>query len=412
MPIADLLDRFRPGASVYLPGATGESLALAQALAADPDRLRGVEVTSCLLPGMNGVDYAGLAPDARLTVFMLPAATRKSFAQGRVRLLPLAYSAIARHIAAAAFDVAIAHVAPPDAGGRASFGIAADFSPIAWNAARQRIAIVNPHMPSMRRGSSIALAEADLVVELDGPLVEVAPARPDATARAIAGRVAALIPHGAAVQVGIGGAPAALWAALGDHRGLRLRSGLASEELLALADRGALASDGHVAGIAAGSEGFYRTLADRDLIRFADTRETHDAGRIGREERFFAANSALEVDLFGQVNLEWQGGRPVSGAGGAPDFAAAGIGSPGGRSITMLPATAKGGTISRIVARLSSPSVSLPRNLADVVVTEHGVADLRHASLDARAEALIAIADPTMRDVLAEQWRSLRTAMA
>ncbi|QTH21140.1 acetyl-CoA hydrolase [Rhizorhabdus wittichii] len=412
MPIADLLDRFRPGASVYLPGATGESLALADALTADPGRLRGVDVTSCLLPGMNGVDYAGLAPDARLTIFMLPAATREAFAQGRVRLLPLAYSAIARHIAAASFDIAVAHVAPPAADGRASFGIAADFSPIAWSTARQRIAIVNPHMPSMRRGPAIALAEADLVVELDGPLIEVAPARPDATARVIAGHVAALIPDGAAVQVGIGGAPAALWAALGDHRGLRLRSGLASEELLTLADRGALAPDGHVSGIAAGSEGFYRALADRDLIRFADARETHDAGRIGREERFFAANSALEVDLFGQVNLEWQGGRPVSGVGGAPDFAAAGIASPGGRSITMLPATAKGGAISRIVARLSAPSVSLPRNLADMVVTEHGVADLRHASLDGRAEALIAIADPAMRDMLAEQWRSLRAAMA
>ena len=412
MRVADLLDRFRPGTSVYLPGATGESLALAEALAADPDRLRGVHVTSCLIPGMNAVDYAGLTPDARLTTFMLPPAARASFAQGKVDLLPIAYSGIARHIAGAGFDIAVAHVAPADATGRASFGIAADFSPIAWGAARQRIAIVNPRMPTMRQGPSIALAEADLVIEIDGPLVEVAPARPDATAQAIAGHVAALIPDGAAIQVGIGGAPAALWAALADHRGLRLRSGLASEELLMLADRGALAADGHLTGIAAGSEAFYRALAERGLIRFSDTRETHDVGVIGREERFFAANSALEVDLFGQVNLEWQGGRPVSGVGGAPDFAAGGIASPGGRSITMLPATARGGTISRIVPRLSGPAVSLPRNLSDLVVTEHGVADLRAASLDKRAEALIAIADPAMRDALATAWSSLRSAMA
>lgn len=412
MRVADLLDRFRPGTSAYLPGATGESLALADALAADPDRLRGVHVTSCLIPGMNAVDYAGLAPDARLTTFMLPPAARESFAQGKVQLLPLAYSGIARHIAGAGFDIAVAHVAPADATGRASFGIAADFSPIAWGAARQRIAIVNPRMPAMRRGPSIALAEADLVIELEGPLVEVAPARPDAVAQAIAGHVAALIPDAAAIQVGIGGAPAALWSALADHRGLRLRSGLASEELLMLADRGALAADGHLTGIAAGSEAFYRALAERDLIRFSDTRETHDAGAIGREDRFFAANSALEVDLFGQVNLEWQGGRPVSGVGGAPDFAAGGIASPGGRSITMLPATARGGSISRIVPRLSGPAVSLPRNLADLVVTEHGVADLRAVSLDKRAEALIAIADSAMRDELATAWSALRTAMA
>ena len=412
MHLTDFFHRLRPGTLLHLPGTTGESIALAHAMAADPDRLRGVHVTSCLLPGMNAIDYARLAPDTRLTTFMLPAAMRDSFAQGRVRLLPLAYSAIARHVAGAGFDIAVAHVAPPGADGRASFGIAADFSPIAWGAARQRIAILNPQMPAMPRAPSIELAEADLVIELESPLVEVAPARPDAAARAIAAQVAALVPDGAAVQIGIGGAPAALWAALAGHRGLRLRSGLASEELLTLADRGALATDGHITGIAAGSTAFYRALAERDLIRFQDTRDTHDAGRIGREERFFACNSALEVDLFGQINLEWQGGRPISGVGGAPDFAAAGIASPGGRSITMLPATARGGTISRIVARLSAPAVSLPRNLSDLVVTEHGVADLRAASIDERAEALIAIADPAMRDRLADEWRGLRATMA
>lgn len=408
--ITDILDLLTPGTCAYVPGATGEIIALAQAMADDPTRMADVELVSCLLPGMNAYDYAG-APGATLTTFLLPPPSRGSFAAGRVRLLPLSYSSIARYLAGMSLDVAVAHVAPPVATGRASLGIAADFTPIAWARARRRVALVNPLMPTMPRGPSIALADADVVVECPSPLVEVAPARPDATAMVIAGHVAGLIADGAAVQIGIGSAPSALWAALSDHRRLRLRSGLASEELIALADGGALLGDGHIAGIAAGRAAFYQELAARDLVRFADTRETHDAAQIGREPDFIACNSALEVDLLGQINLEWQAGRPVSGVGGALDFAMAGHASPGGRSITMLPATARGGSISRIVARLAAPAVSLPRSLADTVVTEHGIAELRHASLDERARALIAIADPAMRDTLAAEWAQMRAAM-
>jgi acyl-CoA hydrolase len=403
-----LLDRLRPGTSIYLPGATGESIALGKLLSVDVERLRGIAVTSCLLPGMNSFDFIGCSEDIQLTTFMLPPSLHPAFATGRVRLMPLAYSGIARHIAAMELDIAVVHLSPPDNDGWASCGIAADFAPIAWAAAKQRVAIVNPAMPAMPRGPSLPLAQADLIVEIEGPLVEISAARQDDVAHAIAGRVATLIPDHASLQIGIGAAPAALWAALADHRGLRLRSGMVGEELLMLADRGALAADGHVAGIAVGSQSFYGRLAERDLVRFGDTRETHDSAGIAREARFFAVNSALEVDLFGQINLEWQGGRPVSGVGGAPDFAAAGLASAGGRSIMMLPATARGGTISRIVSCLSGATVSLPRNLADMIVTEHGVADLRGASLDDRADALIAIADPLWRDALSDQWRTLR----
>lgn len=146
-------------------------------------------------------------------------------------------------------------------------------------------------------------------------------------------------------------------------------------------------------------------------MRLADTLETHDSRAIGMESDFFAANSALSVDLFGQVNLEWQGTRIASGVGGAPDFASAALASPGGSAITMLPSTARCGSISRIVAKLDITTVSLPRNLADVVATEHGVAHLRNLSMEERADALIAIADPAFRDELSDQWRALRDTL-
>jgi acyl-CoA hydrolase len=124
-----------------------------------------------------------------------------------------------------------------------------------------------------------------------------------------------------------------------------------------------------------------------------------------------ALNSALEVDLFGQANLEWRSGRLASGLGGAPDFAAAARRSEGGRAVLALPSTAKGRTLSRIVARLDAPTVSIPRDDTDLVITEHGVADLRGTGLDERAEALIAVADPGHRAHLAEAWDTLRRRM-
>lgn len=415
MTLAPILDAFRSGNRIYLPGATGEILALTKALAAEPDRMDGVEVVSCLLPGMNQCDYAGLHERARLTCFLLPPIARDSFAAGRTSVLPLSYFGAAGYLQNdAGLDVAIVQVAAPlpGEGRKASVGIAADFTTIAWNAARVRIAIVNPLMPAMLRGPQIDLSEADLVVEVESALVEVAGVEPDSVGQAIAIHAAKLIPDGAALQVGIGSAPAALWRALGDRKNLRLRSGLASEDLLALADAGALAQTGHVAGILAGSKDFYRKMAEIDLVRLADTLETHDARAIGMEHGFVAANSALSVDLFGQINLEWQGSLPLSGAGGAPDFASAASASLGGMGITMLPSTARKGTISRIVAQLDTPTVSLPRNLADVVATEHGVARLRYRSMDQRAEALISIADPAFRGELTEQWREMRSTMA
>ncbi|WP_070153665.1 acetyl-CoA hydrolase/transferase family protein [Sphingobium phenoxybenzoativorans] len=408
-----LLDMFRPGETIYLPGATGEVVALAEALSADPERLRGVHLLSCLLPGMNRFDYSAMASDARVTTFLMQPLLRASYEAGRISIMPLSYSGIARYLRdAAPLDLAVAHVSTPDAQGFASFGIAADFSPIAWMRARRRVAIVNSRMPSIRRGPRIQMGEADLIVDCESPLVEVGSAPPSGELQKIAQLAAPLVPDGAAVQIGIGGAPGALWSALTNHRNLRLRSGMAAEGVRLLAEKGALA-DGrdHCAGIAAGTTALYNYLAETDLIEFADTLTTHDGARLAGLPSFTAINSALEIDLFGQVNLEWQGGRMFSGVGGAPDFVRAALASPGGQAMILMPSTARGGTISRIVPRLDGPTISLGRADADVVVTEHGVARLRGCSMAERAEALIAIADERFREELRSDWQRLSATL-
>lgn len=401
---------FRPGRTIYVPGATGESLALAAALKGDPARAAGVNFLSCLVPGMNeAVDYAGLAPGSGLTTFMLPGCARESFAQGRISLIPRTYWGIAHYFQAARCDVAIAHVAPPDANGLCSLGIASDFAPLVWPQAAVRILLVNPAMPRLPRALTLRAADADRIVTLDGPLVEAAPAASSAETDAIAARVAALIPDGAHLQTGIGGAPGAVWKHLRGHKGLVLRSGMANDWLRALADAGALAEGKpHIAGVAYGSAAFYDDLAVSDLVGFATTLETHGLPALADVPRLTSVNSALEIDLFGQVNVEWQGTSLSSGVGGAPDFMRAATFSRGGRSILALPATARRGALSRIVARMDKPTIGMARSDIDTVVTEHGVATLRDKGIDQRAEALIAIAAPDFRDRLAEEWRALR----
>lgn len=408
--LPELLDRFRPGATVYIPGASGELRALAEALAGEPERLSGVMLASCLVPGMNSFDYAALHPEARVTTFLLPPALRPSFEAGRVRVLPLAYSAIAEHMATLAPDVAILHVTPPE-GGVCSFGTCADFGPLVAAAARRRIGVINPRLPRPLTAPELPLDAFDEVLELEEPPPPTHDAAPSPELLALAARTAELVPDGAAVQTGIGAAPAAVWRALADRRNLRLRSGMVTDGFLQALDAGAAAAGGHLAGVAFGSEALFTRLHRSGQVAFADARTTHGAAALAGMERFVAINSALEVDLLGQANLEWQGGRLISGVGGAPDFNAAARRSPGGRSIIALPSTAKGGSISRISVRLNAPSASLGRGDLDTVVTEHGAARLPGLSMDERAEALIAIAAPRHRDRLQAGWAELRRGL-
>jgi acyl-CoA hydrolase len=407
-----LLDEFRPGRLIYLPGATGEPLALRELLKADPERCAGVGLISCFVPGMNDFDYAALTPTTRVTTFMANPAMRASMKAGRIDLLPLAYSGIAEYLAGRAeIDAAIVHVAPPDANGLCAVGVASDFATLVWPRAKRRIALINPSMPVPPRTLRVPIAEADLVVELAGPMIEGPPPPQTAEAEAIAEQVAALIGDGAAIQFGIGGAPAAVLARLKDRQGLVVRSGMVIDGVQALFEAGALAKDGHLTGLAYGTHGFYRFLAESDLVGFVDTRISHGAAALASVERFTSIGSALEVDLFGQANLEWRGESAVSGVGGAPDFTRAARRSPGGRAIIALASTAGGGKISRIVTGLASATVSIPRSDIDTVVTEFGAAELADRSLDARAEALISIAHPAHRDQLAADWAKRRAAI-
>lgn len=401
---------FRPGETIYLPGGVGEVRAIRDALQAEPDRLTDVSLISGLLPGMNGFDYASLNPRMNLSVFMLSRALRAGFDAGRTSLEPLSYSQIARRLDERPAGTAVVHLTSP-VDGECSFGVCADFGPIAARRAGRVFGVVNASMPRPRHAPRIALNDLAGFVEVDEPLATPPTPSPASLAlESIAGRVADLIPDGAVLQTGLGGAPEQVWRALSGRRGLRLWSGMITDGFLEAEAAGSLRDDGHVAGIAWGSERLMQRLDGATDVSFADVSTTHDVRMLADVPAFHAVNAALEIDLFGQANLEWLEGRLVSGVGGAPDFMAAARRDREGRAILCLPASAMGGTRSRVVPRLTTPTVSLPSTMIDAVVTEHGVADL-DCGLDQRAERLIDIAAPDHRASLTESWAALRAAL-
>ena len=411
--LARALDLLAPGKRVFLHAGPAESRTFADAIRADPERVAGIDFIGVFIPGINTTDYAALAPKATLTSTFVSAPFATSFRDGRLRLLPKAYSGMARHLADYPPDVAVLHVSPPDADGRMALGINQDYAPIAARGAQQIIALVNPNMPRVRGDHSLRREDCAAVVEIEEALKPFPAAPPSGTLAKVGANAAKVIRDGDTIQIGIGKVQSAVLANLFDRRDLGLHSGMIDDAIAALADKGVITNARKsidpgisITGIAIGSEPAW-AFAQRSDVRFRDAFTTHGAGVLERIDNFVAINSALEIDLFGQCNAEMLGGRQVSGAGGFHDFLRGAGASKGGRGIVALPSSA--GDVSRIVPLLASPGIATgPRNDCDIVVTEHGIARLRDLHLDARAEALIAIAHPAHRGALTDAWRDMR----
>jgi acetyl-CoA hydrolase len=225
--------------------------------------------------------------------------------------------------------------------------------------------------------------------------------------RAVAAQVAAVVPDEATLQFGIGALPEACLDALHGHSGLGIHSGIINDAAMRLIDAG-VATGEHktvdpliaVAGVVGGSADLFAFLDQNPAVNLRGTWYTHDINVLGDQHRMVAINSAIEVDLTGQVNAEVAKSRYVGAIGGATDFLRGAARSTGGVGIIALPSTA--GASSRIVARLSGP-VSTARSDVGVIVTEYGAADLRGLSISKRVEALLAIAHPDHRDTLAAE---------
>jgi 4-hydroxybutyrate CoA-transferase len=411
-----LPDLLRPGMTVFVQGASGQPTPFLDALAGAPEASAGVHYVGCFIPGVNAIDPASFHASARLTSFFIFGEVARSHAAGKVRFLPLHYSGIWDYLAGLEIDLALIQVAPPDSPGRCSLGVSVHFVPAVLERAKAVVAEVNAAMPRPAHSYEVPYERLDHVVETERPLVALATGGLPAESLRIGAHVAELVEDGDTIQIGIGKVPAAVLAALRDRQDLGLHGGLVSDEVADLHEAGVLTgarkSQGPgmmVCTAALGGPRVYDWAGRCPALRFAPVSYTHDVRVLAQLENFVAINSVLAVDLSGQANAEMLDGRQVSGTGGLLDFVRGARLSKGGRSILALPSTVGGGGSSRIVPRLGAGDVvSCPRADADIVVTEHGIARLRDKSIEERAEALIAIADPAFRRDLADAWEALR----
>lgn len=397
---------------VLLHAGPVECMALQEALRADPERAKGVTFTGLFLPGINTFDYGTLMPSTRVEGTFVAPSGRTTFEDGRLDFLPLHYSAFIAHLVRNPVDLAILHL-PPAQGGRFSCGVAADVADDVRRVARRVAVIANPSIPRTEGACALAVDEAECVCELDAPLAVHSEADPDGVLTAVGRRVADMIEDGDTLQIGIGRLPTAVLRQLSGRRGLRFHTGLILDEVLKLLDEGACAPpDGEtppiLTGIGLGGANVLAASA-RPEVSFHGVGVTHDARRMARVRRFTAINSAIEVDLFGNLNCERVRGQQVSGIGGAGDFTRGARLAEEGRAIVAFPSEA--GRASRIVPCLGAGATSLTRNDTDILVTEHGSVRLRDLGLDARAEAITALAAPQHRPALADAWRALRASL-
>src|SRR5215467_14579361 len=408
--LADAVARLGPAMKVLLPPGCGEPAALVAEICRQSSRLQDLT----LLGGIHLGGYPWARPEhaaLRFATWHMSPRLEEARRRGRVEFVPLRYFDLVTEFAAGgvwAPDCVLVHCAPPDRHGYLSLGVSVSVALPAARRAPLVIAQVNPSMPRTLGNACLHRSQIDCWVEVDEPLTLYPPTPVGEVERAIGRHVATLVPDGATVQVGVGAIPQAVLEALGDHRDLALHS-LLVDAGITLVERGVVT--GARKRVRRGRMDIAEVMGTRRLFDFVHENPVvsmessafiHDPQVIAEIERFVAINSALEIDLTGQVTAESLGARQVAGIGGQFDFVLGASRSPGGVSIIALPSTGgRDGAVSRIVPHLTAGAgVTTPRYLADWVVTEYGAAKLKGLSTRARATALIAVAHPRFQGEL------------
>jgi acyl-CoA hydrolase len=402
----DLSQFLRPGDRIVWGQACGEPSTLVEALIAQAQGIGALSVFAAT--SFSGVLDVAAAEKLDISSMGAIGALRTLTAAHRLRIIPCHVSQVGPMIEQGLIgcDVAFVQVSPPDANGDHSFGLISDFVHEAVAKARVVVAEVNERVPFTHGDVTLPAARIDCAVHVARPPVELLPAQIGETDQAIAKIVAGYIEDGAVLQVGIGAVPDAILRLLHDRRNLGVHSGMIGDALVDLVEAGVVtnALKPFDAGISIttaliGTSRLYDFAHRNPQIGVRSSAYTHDSGVLSRLPNFVTINSAVEVDLTGQVNAEQSGAQYLGGTGGQVDFVRAGSRSRGGHSINALPATAKGGKVSRITVNLSGP-VTTARSDVDVIVTEFGAAELKGQTLAERTRRLIAIAHPNFQEGL------------
>ncbi|MGC9397983.1 MAG: acetyl-CoA hydrolase/transferase family protein [Anaerolineae bacterium] len=400
------------GARIFLTGNCSVPTALVDVLVARAADFEDVELVHPLTVGAAKWADPAVAGHLRANSMFVGHNLRRSLWEGRSDYTPVLLSEFPLLFKKGVLpvDVAFAHLSPPDDAGYCSFGLETGLAKTPVEAADVIVAQVNANMPRILGDTFIHVEDLDYIVEVDLPLQEFQmTADPqDPIIEAIAREIAALIPDGATLQLGIGAIPDAVLPHLEHVKDLGIHTELFSDGVMRLAERGIITGARKtlhpgkiVAGFILGSRVLYRWLHNNPLVELHPTEYINDPCVIGQNYRQVAINGAIEVDLTGQVCADSLGPRIYSGVGGQVDFIYGASRSEGGVPIIALPSTAKGGIRSRIVPMLTEGAgVVTTRNHVHWVVTEYGAVNLYGKSIRQRAQALIGLAHPKFRDQL------------
>jgi len=413
----DVPGLLRPGMTVFVAGATAEPSAAIEALKAAPEASRGVRYVGVSVPGVNNTDFSSFHEEAAVTAFFSTPATRAAVAAGRIDFLPMQYRVIYDYLAdEVPIDLVLTQLPPADADGRISLGISVDFLPAVLDKAGIVVGEFNRRQPSVRGAPALDPVRIDYAFNSDRQLPALPVPKLGEAAATIGKLVADLVRDGDCIQIGIGAIPEAAMAAMGSKNDLGLHSGMVSDGLTKLIDSGTMNGSRktidrgkHVCGGSVGSTALHDWAGRAENLLFCPVTHTHDVTVIAQIDNFFSINSALEIDLYGQLNADMLGHEQLSGTGGSVDFMRGAALAQGGKSIVALQATAARCTISRIVPTLKAETAATAlRTDIDYVVTEYGARRLKSLSVEDRARALIDLAAPAFRDELRDAWTRLR----
>ena len=400
----------RSGMRVYIQPGCAEPETLVEALMRRGPAVEDVEIVHMMTMGPAPYVAPEMEGHFRHNAMFIGSNVRVAINDGRADYTPIYLSEIEGLFESGAMpiDVALLTLSPPDSHGYCSFGVGVDTSLTAAKCARYVVAQINDQMPRTFGDSFIHVCDLDAIVSSSRPLCAMKLTAPTEMNKAIAAKVADLIEDGAVLQTGIGGIPDAVLPCLMDRKDLGVHSELVSDGVIPLIDAGVITGARKnfkprkiILGFALGTKRLFDFVDNNPIFEFHPTAYSNDPGLIARNDNMVAINSALQVDLTGQVCSDSIGNQFYSGIGGQVDFLRGASRSKGGKPIIAISSTAKDGAISRIVPMLSpGAGVVTSRGLVRYVVTEYGVAYLHGKTIRQRAQALIDIAHPQFREEL------------
>jgi 4-hydroxybutyrate CoA-transferase len=406
---ADVVGRIPSGARVFVHGAAATPSGLLDALAERRD-VDGLRLYHLHTSGTDRFASEAVASRIRSVSFFVGPNVRPAVADGRADFMPVFLSDIPALFASGRIplDVALVQLSPPDHHGLCSLGTSVDAARAAVDGARLVLAEINERMPRTHGNTAVPLSRVNAFVHTNRPLHAASPAVTTEVDRQIGELVATLVEDGATLQAGIGAIPDAALARLGNRLELGLHTEMFSDGMIALLEGGVITNrrkavhpGRSVTSFVSGSARLFDLVHDNPTIEFHGCDRTNDTALIRKNDKVTAINSALEIDLTGQVCADSIGPMIYSGIGGQMDFLRGAALSRGGKPIVALPSTAAGGTVSRISVQLKpGAGVVTTRGHVHWVVTEYGLVDLHGMTLRERGEALISLAHPDVRGEL------------